>query len=206
MLTALLRLFGVDLEHQILVLKGHAHELIEDGTGRFAQEATDTGLTIGLAALGALAAAVTVAAGLCGLFLWVDQFDGPLIALSAVAGVTAALAIVMFALAWGRSRRAESRRQHRPALTLSPTPTPRPPAPRPAPPLDLSSLVPPPPANANVLDLLTHRVTHRLASASDEAIDTATGLVREGSRGALLGTLALTVAAGVLIGRRKVHH
>jgi hypothetical protein len=37
---------------------------------------------------------------------------------------------------------------------------------------------------------------HRIAAASDRAMDTATGLVRDGSREALLGTLALAAVVG----------
>jgi hypothetical protein len=37
-------------------------------------------------------------------------------------------------------------------------------------------------------------------------VDTATGLVRDGSREALFGTLVLTAVIGILIGRRRTQH
>jgi hypothetical protein len=106
----------------------------------------------------------------------------------------------MFFLAVAQSKRKVAPR-------ILPQPTPLPPAtvrsapmtPR----LDLSSLVSPPPHNASLLDVVTHRVTTRAAATSDEAIDAAADFVRTGSRQALLSTLAVTVLVGILIGHKK---
>jgi hypothetical protein len=123
-----------------------------------------------------------------------------LVALAVVGVVTAVAAALMFFLAV-----AQSKREVPP--TILPQPAPLPPAAVPPPPvtprLDLSSLVSPPPHNASLLDLVTHRVTTRAAATSDEAIDAAADFVRTGSRQALLSTLAVTAFVGILIGHKK---
>jgi len=201
MFTAIMRLFGIDLEHKILVLKEQVRELVEESTSRARDEINDATFTAVLVASSATAASATVAVGLAALFLWVDRDHGTMLALSAVAGVTAVIALLTFTVAWKRSRKVGFRSNRRPAVATPPMPRPRQPAP-----LDLSTLVPPPPPNATIVDLLTHRFAHRVAAASDEAVDTATGLVRDGSREALFGTLVLTAVVGILIGRKRTQH
>ena len=206
MLTAIMRLFGIDLEHQILVLKEQVRELVEEGTSRARHEINDATFTAVLVACSATAASATVAVGLAALFLWVDRDHGTMLALSAVAGVTAVIALLTFTVAWKRSRKVGFRSNQQPAVQRPAVATPPVPRPLQPAPVDLSTLVPPPPPNATIVDLLTHRFAHRVAAASDEAMDTATGLVRDGSREALFGTLALAAVVGVLIGRRRVQH
>jgi hypothetical protein len=206
MFTAIMRLLGIDLEHKILVLKEQVRELVEEGTSRARDEINDATFTAVLVASSATAASATVAVGLAALFLWVDREHGTMLALSAVAGVTAVIALLTFTVAWKRSRNVGFRTNQqpasqRPAVATPPVPRPLQPAP-----VDLSTLVPPPPPNATIVDLLTHRFAHRVAAASDEAVDTATGLVRDGSREALFGTLVLTAVIGILIGRRRTQH
>jgi ABC-type microcin C transport system permease subunit YejE len=67
----------------------------------------------------------------------------------------------------------------------------------------LSAALPSPPSNASAFDILTHRVSMRVAGAGDEAIDAAAHLVRTGSRSVLFGTLAVVALVGVLLGRRR---
>jgi hypothetical protein len=52
-------------------------------------------------------------------------------------------------------------------------------------------------------DALTGNIAHRAATASDEALDSATEIVRNGSRGAIVATLGVAVLVGLLIGRRR---
>jgi hypothetical protein len=62
------------------------------------------------------------------------------------------------------------------------------------------------PENASLVDQLAHRFGQRALSASDEAVERAEALMREGSQGALLTTLALAAVIGVVIGRRGGLH
>jgi hypothetical protein len=197
MLRTVLQLFGVDLAQKTLELKAHLHQLIEGGTSRLNEGLKEAGLTFGIVMIGAVAALATIALGLAALFLWVDRSNGPLIALAAVGGVTACIAVAMFAIAAQRGQRKPRVPESQPSSAIRESPSRIP-----SPPLDLSSFVSPPPSNASILDILTHRVSHRAAAASDEAIDAASEFVRGGSRGALLATLTVVGLVGIVIGRR----
>ena len=111
------------------------------------------------------------------------------------------LAAVMFVLAFGR-------RPRKPAsVGVDRRPTAVPPSPpvlpsRPAT-AALSTVLPPLPPNASLLDVLTHRFSTRVAGAGDEAIDTAVHVMRTGSKSALFGTLTVVALVGVLLGRRR---
>ena len=200
MLATVLRLFGIDLQQEVSRLKAHASELAERASDRIQEQVKKTSLTLGLGFIGAVAAVSTVGIALAALFISIDQQQGPLVALAVIGGATAVLAALMFFLTAAQSKRRVPPTvlpQHTPlppATVLSPPATPR---------LDLSSLVSPPPHNASLLDLVTHRVTTRAAATSDEAIDAAVDFVRTGSRQALLSTLAVTVLVGMLIGHKK---
>jgi hypothetical protein len=211
MLGSVLQLLGVDLERKITELKGHFHAAVDDATARLRQGVSEglreTGIALIFALCGAVAATATAGFALAALFIWVDRDNGPLVALAVVGCASAVLAGLMFTLAAARGRR-------RPVVTPAfrpPVAAPPPVAASPMPraeaarPTGLSSMMPPPPSSASLLDILTHRVAHRAAAASDEAIDTATELVRGGSRGALLATLTVAGLVGVIIGRRTKH-
>ena len=60
--------------------------------------------------------------------------------------------------------------------------------------------------NASLVDQLTHRFSQHALAASDEAVERAEKLMREGSRGALLTTLALAAIIGIVIGQRGGLH
>jgi hypothetical protein len=197
MLHTIVRLLGVDLAQKTSALKAHFHELIAGGTARLTEGLKDAGVTFGIALTGALAALATIALGLAALFVWVDRSKGPLVALAAVGGVTACIAVVMFAIAAKRGQRKPRVPEAQPSGAVRESPSRSP-----LPPLDLSTFVSPPPSNASILDILSHRVSHRAAAASDEAIDAASEFVRTGSRGALLATLTVVGLVGIVIGRR----
>jgi Putative Actinobacterial Holin-X, holin superfamily III len=201
MLEALFRLLGVDLNRKLAEIRGHIDELKRSAISQATDQVKETGLTVGLILLGAIAALFTLVLALAALFVWVDMHEGPLAACGAVGLVTALLAGLMFVLAL---RRGKSR----------PTPAPVYRAPAALPPVSalpsvspvapiLMSVLPPPPANASFFDHLTHRFTTRVATAGDEALDTAVHVMRTSSRPALFGTLAIVALVGVLIGRRR---
>jgi hypothetical protein len=198
MLDALLRLLGVDLNRKLAEIHGRFEELKRSAISQATEQAKETGLTVGLILLGAVAALLTFIIALAALYVWVDIHEGPLAALGAVGLVTALLAAVMFALAFGRGTR-------RPAPTPAPVyraPAASPPS-SPFAPVLLSAVLPPPPPNASFFDHLTHRFTTRVAAASDDAVDAAVHVMRTSSRPALFGTLAVVALVGVLIGRRR---
>ena len=135
---------------------------------------------------------MTFVVALAALYLWVDRLQGPFAGLAAVGLVTALLAAVMFALAFGRGKLGRT------APPVQVVPRPAPPAP-----VLLSAALPPPPPNASAVEVLAHRFSTRVAAAGDEAIDTAVHAMRTSSRSVLFGTLAVMVLVGVLIGRRR---
>ena len=192
MLQALLRLLGVDLDRKLAEVRGHIDELKRSAISQATEQIKETGLTVGLLLGGAIAALFTLIIALAALYVWIDMHEGPLVAFAVIGLVTALLAALMFALAFLRRKRGAA-----PAAVYS-----APAASPPAAPL-LMSVLPPPPANASFFDRLTHRFTTRVATAGDEALDTAVHAMRTSSRPALFGTLAVVALVGVLIGRRR---
>jgi hypothetical protein len=195
MLEALFRLLGVDLNRKLAEVRGHIDELKRSAISQATEQVKETGLTVGFILLGAIAALFTFVIALAALFVWVDTHEGPLAACGAVGLLTALLAALMFVLALRRGKR-----------RATPVPVYRAPAaspPSPSAPVLLSAILPPPAPNASLFDHLTHRFTTRVATASDEALDTAVHVMRTSSRPALFGTLAIVTLVGVLIGRRR---
>jgi hypothetical protein len=196
MLQALFRLLGVDLNRKLAEVRGHIDELKRSAISQATEQVKETGLTVGLLLIGAIAALLTLIVVLAALYLWVDTYQGPFVALAVVGVVTASLAALMFVLAFRRARR----KSVAAPLYLNPAASPPPSA---SSPVLLSAALPPPPANASFFDALTHRFSTRVAAASDEALDAAVHAMRTSSRPALFGTLAVVALVGVLIGRRR---
>jgi len=201
MVRFLLRLLGVDLDYRIAGIRAQIEEFIAKATRQLAEQVKRTGLTIGFAIVGGIAAIATFVIVLVALYRWADLYGGPFAGLAAVGIVTGLLAAVMFVLAFWR-------RPGNPAFTgvdgdraAAPSP-PHGPPPRPAPAV-LSAALPSLPSNASVVDVLQHRVSTRVAGAGDEPIDAAVHLMRTGSRSVLFGTLAVVALVGVLLGRRR---
>ena len=197
MLQALFRLLGIDLSQKLAEVRGQIDELKRSAISEVTEQAKEIGITAGFILGGAIAALFTFIIALVALYVWVDMHEGPLAACGAVGLVTALLAALMFVLALRRGKR-------RPAPAPAPVyraPAASPPSPAVAP--VLMSVLPPPPPNASFFDHLTHRFTTRVATAGDEAVDTAVHVMRTSSRPALFGTLAIVTLVGVLIGRRR---
>jgi hypothetical protein len=197
MLPAVLRLLGVDLDKKFAEIRAQVEEFGARATQQIAEQIKETGLVVGLALVGAVAALATFIVALVALYLWVDLHGGPFAALTTVGLATALLAALMFTLAFGRERRKRASGPLHRGPAASPPPSP-PPAQ-----VSLSATPPSLPPNASVLDVLTHRFSTRVAAAGDEAIDAAVNIMRTGSRTALFGTLAVVTLVGVLIGRRR---
>ena len=202
MLQLVLRLLGVDIEHKLAKIGSQIEEFRARTTRQIAEQIKQTGLVVGFALVGTGAAVATFIIALVGLYRWVDLYKGPFAALAAVGAVTALLAAGMFVLASrGKPPETASRVARGGRLTAAP---PELSASQPWPvSAALSAAVPSPPPNASVADLLTHRVSTRVAGAGDETIDAAVHLMRNGSRSVLFGTLAVVALVGVVIGRRR---
>jgi hypothetical protein len=205
MLTALTRLFGIDVEQKVLLLKGHLHDAAEETSLRVRGELQAVGRFIIFMGLGAIGLAAAIGTAATALFLWLDQQYGPLVALTTIGGLCAAFAIVMFMLAMMRWRTHKA-----PARQSKPSAPPQPATPlvagrstQPAPiPLSVAPLA----ENASLVDQLTHRFGQHALAASDEAVERAEKLLREGSTGALLTALTLAAVIGVTIGRKGGLH
>jgi hypothetical protein len=199
MLRLVLRLLGVDLDYKLAEIRAQVEEFKARTTHQVTEQVKATGLMVGFAFVGAVAAIATFIIVLVALYRWVELYKGPFAALTAVGVVLALLAAVMFVLAFGRSSRkpASAVVDRRPAVSAPPSP----PTPQPMP-AALSPALPPLSPNASLFDVLTHRFSTRVAGASDEAIDAAVHVMRTGSKSALFGTLAVVALVGVLLGRR----
>jgi uncharacterized membrane protein YidH (DUF202 family) len=200
MLTAIMWLFGIDLEQKVLQLKDHFHEAMEETSFGFRRELQRAGLFVIFVGLGTVALAVAMGIAAAWLFLWLEARYGSFIALAGVGGLCAVFAAVMFmfAIAAGRTRKSRKHPSEAPA-----GPRPSPSVPRRAQP---EHTLPPLPENASLVDQLTHRFGQHALTASDEAVERAEKLIREASPGALLTTLALAAVVGVVIGRRGGLH
>jgi hypothetical protein len=196
MLDVLLRALGLDIDARLqqvrTVAEDFKHRALEDVRYHAAEAGTIGGLVLfGLAALGA-----TFAMALVALYVWVANRHDTYVALAAVGCVTLLTAAICFSIASARARRKPPQRPpvEMPKSAASPLP-------RIAD--TVTAMVPPPPANADVVDVVFHRFTSRAASAADDAIAQATATVSKGSRGALLATIAATMALGFVAGRRQ---
>jgi hypothetical protein len=201
MLREVLHLLGVDLDRKLAEIRAQVEEFKARATHQVTEQVKATGLMVGFALVGAIAAIATFIIVLVALYRWVDMYKGPFAALAAVGAVMALLATAMFVLAFGRRNRtpASAVVDRRSAASSPPPP---PPAPQPMSTLltaALPSLFP----NASLFDVLTHRFSTRVVGASDEAIDAAVHVMRTGSKSALFGTLAVVALVGVLLGRRR---
>ena len=200
MLRFILRLLGVDLDYKIAEIRAQIEGFRARTTHQLGERVKETGLMIGLAFVGAVAAIATFVIVLVALYRWVDLYKGPFAALAAVGVVTGLIAAVMFVFAFRRKPRqpiSAGVDRHPAAMSQSSVPPPGTGS------AALSAALPSLPSNASVLDVLTHRVSTRVAGAGDEAVDAAVHLMRTGSRSVLFGTLAVVALVGVLLGRRR---
>jgi hypothetical protein len=201
MLRLVLRLLGIDLDYKIAEVRAQFEEFKARTTHQLGAQIKETGLMVGFAFVGAVAAIATFVIVLVALYRWVDLYKGPFAALTAVGVVTGLLAAVMFVLAFRRKPpKPTSAGVDRHAAAVPPAPPVSPPRPVSA---ALSAALPPLPSNASIFDVLTRRVSTRVAGAGDEAIDAAVHVMRTGSRSALFGTLAVVALVGVMLGRRR---
>jgi hypothetical protein len=176
--AVLQQLLRINLQRRFLAFREEAIQGLK-------RQAMEAGLLLGLVAGGALAALLTLLIGLLALFVAVEERNGPLIALGVVGAVTALTAALLLGLAAARSR------SKKPPLRVSATtdgPAGRPLWPGAAIRGDTSA--------AEVL-------ARRAAATGTGVVEGASDIMRNGSRPAMLGLIALVAVAGMLIGRRS---
>ena len=189
-MDTLLRFVGVDLQHQLARLRAQAEDFKNRTIDEVKHQVAQTGITIGLAVAGAIFVLWTVVIGLIALYLWVEMWHGPFVALGVVGLTTAIAAALLFAVAASRggSRPVRAARVRAvEAESIAPAVT-----------RDI-----PVPPNVSLVDALTHQLTSRATSAANEALDSAAELVRKGPREAILAALAVAAVIGIVVGRRR---
>jgi hypothetical protein len=203
MLGTLLKFVGVDLQSHLANLRSQVEDVKRRAIHEAKRQAADTSLTIGLAFVSLIFMLLTVIVGLVALYMWVAAAKGPYAGLLAVGGATAAVAVVFAIVA--RTRRPLPPQPLQPEATAAPIRA----AYSPLPPV--SQAVPPRPpfpafstsSPGAFFDAVTGNIAHRAAAASEEALDSATEIVRNGSRGAIVATLGVAALVGLLIGRHR---
>ena len=130
-----------------------------------------------LAGVAALAALGAAIVGLIALHSWLAMQTGPFVAYDLIGGGLLLLALILFALALIRRR---PRLAARPPLQIT----------RPA----------------ALLGGVRQGSYDKVVTGGEQTLKLATETLRDGSGSALLGTLALAVAVGLLVGRRLTDH
>ena len=207
MIDTLLKFVGVDLQSHLANLRSQIEDVKRRAIHEARRQAADTSLTIGLAFVSLIFMLLTVIVGLVALYMWVASARGAYAGLAAVGGATAIMAAVFAIVARTRrplppqplpqpaaaSRRADAQAADAPRPTIAQARS----AATSAPPLFR-------PARRKLFfEAVTRNIAHRAAAASDEALDSATEIVRNGSPGAIVATLGVAAVVGLLIGRHR---
>lgn len=177
MIGSLLRLVKVDIEQQVARLKWEAEGLKDRTIGDAKAAIISTGITVGLVLSGLFLVLLTLIVGLIALYVWVEDAKGPLVALGAVGGTTAILAVLLFGVAATRGSGQAPR--------------------RPAPPPPLLK-----PALPTAAELRTS-VIEGTTAAAEALFNKGAESLRTSSRPALLGTIAVAAIVGIFVGRRR---
>jgi hypothetical protein len=187
MLDTLLHAFGVDLQQQLARLKAQADELKNQAIDEVKHQAVHTGVTIALALFGLVFVMLTIVVGLIALYVWVEAWEGPYVALGAVAATTAVMAVLLFVIAASRGGKSAASR----------------PSVAPAPSVASAGAMPSAASLSSLAETITDRLKQQTAEAASDAIDQAADYVRKSPREAILVSLAAAVVIGLMIGRRK---
>jgi hypothetical protein len=208
MLQTALRALGFDLDREGSKLIGHARDQFEALSARTIRDLKSSGRQVAestiLMSVGAVFAVATVGLAMALLYMFLNQRYGTYVALGAVAGIAALLAAFVLAAGCQRATHVDlalSEPIVPVASTEEPYVAPTPPPVRPS--AYLATLIPPPAPGAPLTEILLHQAKTRGAEAADEAIGQAEKVIREGSRPALVTTLALTALVGLYFGRQK---
>jgi hypothetical protein len=186
MVSAALKLVGLDLQRSWLRLKLEAETFKDRTTGEFKRVAVNAGLAVAFALAGLFFFLLTIVTGLVALYRWVAIEYGPFAGLGAVAALTAVFAIVLFLLAVSRAKSAKPEMPPMPDLKAVTAPV-------------TDTVLSP----ATYMEAAKQELTEQASDAAGAAMRTASDAVRTSSRETLVATLAAAVVAGILIGRRR---
>jgi hypothetical protein len=139
------------------------------------RETLSAGITVALVATALAFMLIGVTIGIAALYYWVALWHGTLAGLGAAGGAAICLSLVLIVVAATRKGPAAAAI---PQAVASPSP------------IKTATVVRP-------------GVTADTVELGRKSVDAATGIVRDGSREAVLATLAATVVLGVLLGRRR---
>lgn len=208
MLQQALRAMGFDLDREASKLIARAKDQFEALNARtirdlksYTRHLAESAM---LLAAGIAFCVIAAGLGMTLLFLYLDQRYGTYVALGAIGGISAVLAAMLLYAAFQRASREDAAETEpvTPAAPIAePLIEPTPPPVRPS--AYLATLIPPPPPGAPLTEILLHQAKTRGAEAADEAIGQAENVIRNGSRPALVTTLALTALVGLYFGRQK---
>jgi uncharacterized BrkB/YihY/UPF0761 family membrane protein len=187
MLDMLLQAIGVDLQRQFARLKAQADEYKNQAVDEIKHQAVHAGVTIALALLGLVFVLLTIVVGLIALYVWVEAWEGPYVALAAVAATTSVMAALLFLIVSARGRKSAPSR----------------PSVAPAPSVASPDAMPSAASLSSLAETITDRLKQQTAEAASDAIDQAADFVRKSPRETILVSLAAAVVIGLMIGRRK---
>jgi hypothetical protein len=139
------------------------------------RETLSAGITVALVATALAFMLIGVTIGIAALYYWVALWHGTLAGLGAAGGAAICLSLVLIVVAATRKGPAAA-------------------------PIPQGAAAPSPIKTATVV---RPGVTADTVELGRKSVDAATAIVRDGSREAVLATLAATVVLGVLLGRRR---
>jgi hypothetical protein len=138
------------------------------------QQTISAGVTAALVMTGLAFMLMAVTIGFAALFYWVALWHGTLAGLGAAGGAAMFLSLLMFTVIALRGKNGAPAGSHH-------------------------GLTPP----RSVAVARPGTADFGVAALGQQSVDAATGIVRNGSREAVLATLAATVVIGMLVGRRR---
>lgn len=175
MLDALKSAVDIVLQGQGTRLMNAAESYKQRTVAELKRETMSAGITVALVATALAFMLIGVMIGLAALYYWVALWYGTLAGLGTAGGAAIFLSLVLIVVA---------------AKRKGPAPVP----------VSHGAALPPHIKTANVMRPGVAADTVELGRKS---VDAATGIVREGSREAVLATLAATIVVGMLLGRRR---
>ncbi len=185
MLAAIKSALDIGLQGQVTRLANLAEDYTERTADRLKQQAVSAGVTMALTVTGLAFLLIAVTIGFAALYYWVALWHGTMAGLGAAGGSAMVLALLLFAIVAARTKGASASKPD-PSLAR----------------IKAEARDAVGKTKASLADV--GRTAERSAIAiGKESIDAATGVMRNGSREAVLATLVATVVIGVLVGRRR---
>lgn len=183
MWTTVRSMIDAGLEGQASRLMSLAQAYKDRTVAEAKQQAAAAGVTAALVVVGSLFAVMAAGIGFAALYYAVAVVHGPMAGFAAAGGAALLVALLLFTIVAVRTNRTSSssaelhaiKREAKDALRRT----------------------------ERAASTLGARAQTDALALGKQGVDAATGIVREGSREAVLATLAATVVIGMLLGRRR---